>query len=84
MFFIGIDIGKRHHEVALIDEKGNVIGEIGNIDRFSRLNQLLAFAGLDASVHQSEDFTDTKNKLLKTWFPLSPTYHLASFAYYRF
>ncbi|EGO8395697.1 IS110 family transposase [Enterococcus faecalis] len=27
MFFIGIDIGKRHHEVALIDEKGNVIGK---------------------------------------------------------
>lgn len=25
MFFIGIDIGKRHHEVALID--GNVIGK---------------------------------------------------------
>lgn len=27
MFFIGIDIDKRHHEVVLIDENGNVIGK---------------------------------------------------------
>lgn len=27
MFFIGIDIGKRHHEVALIDGTGNIIGK---------------------------------------------------------
>lgn len=27
MFFIGIDIGKRHHEAVLIDGKGNIIGK---------------------------------------------------------
>lgn len=27
MSFQGFDIGKRHHEVALIDEKGNAIGK---------------------------------------------------------
>lgn len=27
VFFIGIDIGKRNHEVALIDEKGIAIGK---------------------------------------------------------
>lgn len=27
MFFIGIDVGKRNHEVALIDEKGVPIGK---------------------------------------------------------
>lgn len=46
-----------------------IMGEIGNIDRFERPNQLLAFAGLDASVHQSGDFTGTKNKLSKRGSP---------------
>lgn len=46
-----------------------IMGEIGNIDRFERPNQLLAFAGLDASVHQSGDFIGTKNKLSKRGFP---------------
>ncbi|MDT2781463.1 IS110 family transposase [Vagococcus fluvialis] len=27
MFFVGIDIGKRNHEVALVDEKGSPIGK---------------------------------------------------------
>src|SRR5699024_1345122 len=30
-----------------------IISEVGDIQRFERPNQLLAFAGLDASVHQS-------------------------------
>lgn len=33
-----------------------IIAEVGDIHRFERPNQLLAFAGLDASVHQSGDF----------------------------
>lgn len=33
--------------------------EIGDIARFKRPNQLLAFAGLDASVRQSGDLTRT-------------------------
>lgn len=46
-----------------------IMGEVGNIDRFERPNQLLAFAGLDASVHQSGDFTGTRNKLSKRGSP---------------
>lgn len=46
-----------------------IMGEIGDINRFERPNQLLAFAGLDASVHQSGDFTGTKNKLSKRGSP---------------
>ncbi|MFP5528725.1 IS110 family transposase [Peptococcus simiae] len=46
-----------------------IIGEIGDIHRFERPNQLLAFAGLDASVHQSGDFTASRNKLSKRGSP---------------
>ncbi|MED2754595.1 IS110 family transposase [Bacillus thuringiensis] len=46
-----------------------LMGEIGDIQRFERPNQLLAFAGLDASVRQSGDFTGTKNKLSKRGSP---------------
>jgi transposase len=42
-----------------------IVGKIGDINRFERPNQLLALAGLDASVHQSRDFTGTKNRLSK-------------------
>lgn len=46
-----------------------IIGEVGDIHRFERPNQLLAFAGLDASVRQSGDFTGTKNHLSKRGSP---------------
>lgn len=46
-----------------------IMAEVGDISRFDRPNQLLAFAGLDASVHQSGDFTGTKNKLSKRGSP---------------
>lgn len=46
-----------------------IMGEVGDINRFERPNQLLAFAGLDASVNQSGDFTGTKNKLSKRGSP---------------
>ena len=46
-----------------------LMGEIGDIHRFERPNQLLAFAGLDASVHVSGDFIGTKNKLSKRGSP---------------
>ncbi len=41
-----------------------LMAEVGDIKRFERPNQLLAFAGLDASVHQSGDFTGTKTDFL--------------------
>lgn len=46
-----------------------IIAEVGDIHRFERPNQLLAFAGLDASVHQSGDFLGTRNKLSKRGSP---------------
>ncbi|WP_341537380.1 IS110 family transposase [Schnuerera ultunensis] len=33
-----------------------IIGEIGDINRFSNASKLVAYAGLDASVSQSGDF----------------------------
>ena len=35
---------------------GYINGEIGDIHRFSNLNKVLAFAGLDPSVYQSSNF----------------------------
>ncbi|MFD1738712.1 transposase [Bacillus salitolerans] len=40
-----------------------ILGEIGSINRFERPGQLVAFAGLDASVYQSGDFTGSNTKL---------------------
>lgn len=53
-------IAKQSNYLTTITEIGNIIaaviiGEVGNTDRFSRPNQSLTFAGLDASVHQSGD-----------------------------
>lgn len=46
-----------------------IISEIGDINRFERPNQLVAFAGLDVTVRQSGDFTGTKNKISKRGSP---------------
>lgn len=44
MFFIGIDVGKRAHEVALIDEKGSAIGKTIRITNTKQgSEQLLKF-----------------------------------------
>ena len=44
---------------------GMIIGEIGDINRFSKPRKLLAFAGLDPSVYQSGKFTAKKTKMSK-------------------
>ncbi|WP_261130293.1 IS110 family transposase [Bacillus sp. Marseille-Q3570] len=46
-----------------------VLGEIGSISRFDRPGQLVAFAGLDASVHQSGDFNSSNTRLSKRGSP---------------
>lgn len=46
-----------------------ILGEIGTIDRFERPEQLVAFAGLDASVHQSGDFHSSGTRLSKRGSP---------------
>lgn len=47
----------------------SILGEIGDINRFSNPSQLVAFAGLDASVSQSGDYTGTHNRMSKRGSP---------------
>jgi transposase len=42
-----------------------ILGEIGDINRFQTAAQLLAFAGLDPSVHESGDFKSKKCRISK-------------------
>ena len=42
-----------------------IISEIGEIDRFSHPKKLVAFAGVDPSVHSSGKFTATTNRITK-------------------
>lgn len=44
---------------------GMILGEIGDIHRFSTPNKLLAFAGLDPSVHQSGNFQAQRTRMSK-------------------
>lgn len=44
---------------------GMILGEIGDINRFSKPRKLLAFAGLDPSVYQSGNFSATKTRMSK-------------------
>lgn len=44
---------------------GMIIGEIGDVHRFSNPNKLLAFAGLDPSVYQSGNFQARRTKMSK-------------------
>lgn len=44
---------------------GMILGEIGDISRFSKSRKLLAFAGLDPSVYQSGNFSAKKTRMSK-------------------
>ncbi|MDF1618816.1 IS110 family transposase [Petrocella sp. FN5] len=44
---------------------GMILGEIGNIHRFGKPKQLLAYAGLDPSVHQSGNFNAKNTRMSK-------------------
>lgn len=46
-----------------------ILGEIGSIKRFERPGQLVAFAGLDSSVHQSGDYNSTATRISKRGSP---------------
>ena len=47
----------------------SIVSEIGNISRFERANQLVAYAGLDTRIKQSSDFSATNTKLSKRGSP---------------
>ena len=44
---------------------GIILGEIGNIHRFAKSKQLLAYAGLDPSVYQSGNFNASHTRMSK-------------------
>ena len=46
-----------------------IVSEIGNIERFSNPNKLLAFAGLEPSVYQSGKFTPSSGSMVKRGSP---------------
>lgn len=46
-----------------------ILGEIGDISRFSEPKKLVAFVGIDPSVHQSGEFTGNQNKMSKRGSP---------------
>ena len=46
-----------------------VLSEIGDISRFSAPEKLVAFAGIDPSVHQSGSFTSNQNHISKRGSP---------------
>lgn len=46
-----------------------ILGEIGDISRFSNPSKLVAYAGLDASVSQSGEYESTRNKMSKRGSP---------------
>ena len=52
------------------DHNGAVIlGEMGDISRFSNASKLAAYAGIDASVSQSGDFQSSNNRMSKRGSP---------------
>src|SRR5690625_479716 len=46
-----------------------IIGEVGDIHRFSNARKLVAFAGLDATVRASGQFVGTRNRMSKRGSP---------------
>ena len=47
----------------------SILGEIGDISRFEKASQLVAFAGLDIAINQSGEFTGTEMKITKRGSP---------------
>ena len=47
----------------------SILGEIGDISRFEKASQLVAFAGLDVAINQSGEFTGTEMKITKRSSP---------------
>ena len=46
-----------------------ILGEIGDINRFSNAKQLVAYCGMDPSVRQSGNYVGTKNRVTKRGSP---------------
>jgi transposase len=66
--------GEQHHVIETIPGIGTIlaaaiIGEIGDIHRFSDARKLVAYAGIDATVRQSGEFTGSRNRMSKRGSP---------------
>lgn len=66
--------GEHHHVIETIPGIGTtlaaaIIGEIGDIHRFSDARKLVAYAGIDATVRQSGEFTGSRNRMSKRGSP---------------
>lgn len=46
-----------------------ILGEIGDISRFSSPTKLVAYAGLDATVHQSGEYSASQHRMSKRGSP---------------
>jgi len=46
-----------------------ILGEIGDINRFTNAKQLVAYCGMDPSVRQSGNYVGTKNRVTKRGSP---------------
>lgn len=83
--FIQLQIIELENQMAAIVEKLNspifsipgigpitgatILSEIGDIERFSTPSKLVAFAGIDASVNQSGDYSSNSNHMSKRGSP---------------
>jgi transposase len=57
-----------------------VVAEVGDVERFDRLEQVIAYAGLDASVFESGEFKGTRQHISKRGSPyLRRALYLAAF-----
>jgi transposase len=57
-----------------------VVAEVGDVERFDRLEQVVAYAGLDASVFESGEFKGTRQHISKRGSPyLRRALYLAAF-----
>lgn len=71
---IKIILGKMNSPITTIPGIGYtnaavILGEIGDISRFSNASKLAAYAGIDASVSQSGEYQSTNNKMSKRGSP---------------
>lgn len=46
-----------------------ILGEIGDVSRFSNASKLVAYAGIDASISQSGEYESTNNRMSKRGSP---------------
>lgn len=71
---ISILLEKINSPITTIPGIGNtiaatILGEIGDINRFSNASKLVAYAGLDAEISQSGEYESTSNKMSKRGSP---------------